>query len=143
MKGFPVLIFALGLLAAPTPGLCAELPLTDLRAGADEGAVLKDYGPPIEKSEFESKRQELWRYARGSVLFHEGRVISVIVAEAGPLPVQPPPAERSASSLGQNRVPVEEILGEIARQAGGAKSGPPAGVGQPVLIEPRRPPPER
>ena len=45
--------------------------------GMDYQQVLKVWGAPLEKQEYESKREDLWLYHRKEIRFKEGRVMEI------------------------------------------------------------------
>jgi hypothetical protein len=55
------------------PAFAADSPA--LQAGISMGEVLVRWGAPVERIEKESSRGELWVYPKGTVAFHQGKVV--------------------------------------------------------------------
>ncbi|MDC0358012.1 hypothetical protein OAO01_04280 [Oligoflexia bacterium] len=116
----------------------AEVDLSALEQGMHHSAVLKLLGPPTEKQEKETKREEVWKYEAAEVVFHEGKVISWATNNAE-LDAQlilktKKVASDSDAHVAQkdstDQVAVAEILSEIMREVpsqpavkGGRKKG--------------------
>lgn len=98
--------------------------------GIDKNEVLQRWGPPRERIEQETKRQEIWLYADQKVLLRNGRVASVIQQPSIPAVVdpleQPVPHAFIASSSSRTEevtdATVDEILAEL--QTYGSDSPP-------------------
>lgn len=81
-------------IAADRPRLEVGLPMSE---------VLARWGKPIERIEKESRRQEVWVYPNGEVIFREGAVIAV-PGGAGEL-VRSKPAAPDLQSSGRHAAP--------------------------------------
>jgi hypothetical protein len=106
--------------------------------------VLRLWGGPVEKQEFEAKREDLWLYSSKKVRFKEGKVISIMdlteAAVPAPTPVETAAKAKSAEARAANgpkdpnAAVIQDILSEIMK--GSAASGE-----EPNRQRPQAPPP--
>ena len=122
MRRIPLIIFFLSLfLCAGTPQ--AEVPRPKLELHMGYADVLTRWGPPVEKREFESKREDLWLYGEEKVIFRNGKVIAWSDAPSSPSKRMAAQAEKKLrldkSSKGRDledskkEQAVEEILEDL------------------------------
>ena len=116
-----------------------------LEDGMPVAEVLKRWGPPKERIERESKRQDLWRYANSEVLFENGKVKSWDGAisrardtELTVTEVTAPVQVRAARPMKDETV--KEILNELQGYGGASSpsspSGPEMGMSQGGALRP-------
>ncbi len=136
--------------ALPSPRVLAAAKFPPLQAGMAFHEVVYLWGSPAEKSERETKREDLWRYPQGEVLFREGVVVSwkaqmlsTELLEAKMRPVTPP----KRNSLESEQF--DELLNEIMRELPDEPAGPgsgnsattPPGPSNPAAVAGLAPPP--
>lgn len=98
----------------------AEVPLTRITKGATNKDVITLIGAPLEQIEKEIKRQTVWVYPSGSIVFSQGKAISVytngntqdLFSNEYRKSIEPvkPVNNQNISN------PVEDILSEILRE---------------------------
>ena len=54
----------------------AKVPNPPLMTGMGTEEVVKSWGPPQEKIERETKREEIWRYPEGDLIFRQGHLVN-------------------------------------------------------------------
>lgn len=97
----------------------AEQDPSELSEGMTRNEVLKLWGPPVEKLEYEAKREDLWVYKETEVRFREGKVKWAKYREGSPFAKQQEEdqmvADREWDRLpgDSNTIAVEDILSEI------------------------------
>lgn len=113
--------------SAPLIGVAQETrePSAQLRQGMSFYDVLKAWGPPREKKESEAKREEVWQYESGKVIFQDGKAVAwTTKAPGGELAAVPLSDQvntpTASTDNGTKRKVVEEILGEIMATPGEA-----------------------
>ena len=122
-----------------TQSAIAQGNLARIRHGATTKEVQTLMGDPVDRIEREIKREQLWIYASGSVVFIKGKASSVYLGEASDdiLSVQYQDALAAAKPVAQAAPvsPVEDIISEILREvpseAGdGVATGPALAPGE-------------
>jgi hypothetical protein len=116
-------------------GASAQGNLARVRQGATTKEVQAFMGDPIDRIEREIKREQLWIYSSGSVVFIKGKAASVYLAGESDdilslkyqdtIAAAKPPVPAAPAS------PVENIISEILREV--PSEGGEAGQGVPAL----------
>lgn len=128
-------------------GAVAEGKIPSLDRGMGYLDVIKAWGPPTEKQQFETKRRDIWYFPYGKVSFFEGRVKdwALSAPSRGKVTTAALNTNRSGSrgmtgsdSLDSDPALVEEILEEIMREAPSAddKPGAPGVPPPPIGVAP-------
>ncbi len=120
----PPALFAMLLFAVvnATP-LLAEKKLPNLEGGQSYADVLKKWGAPLSKDEFETARKEIWWYEDAKVEFREGVVRSWKIGIKDKIDLAAAQRAKSAEALTQTQndsVDVEGLLSEIMQEPGDA-----------------------
>lgn len=133
------LIFHGILMILLTQSAIAQGNLARIRHGATTKEVQTLMGDPVDRIEREIKREQLWIYPSGSVVFIKGRATSVFLGEANDdiLSVQYQEAVAAAKPAvpAAPASPVEDIISEILREVPsevgeGAPAGPALAPGE-------------
>jgi len=151
--------FALLLIAALTCGLgfrglavrelYAERRLPMLELGMTHAELIKLWGAPEEKIEYETKREELWNYSVGAVRFRAGKVVwwkqgqqvydaahRHTTGDERDLIAAAADKQGTGTGTGED-VEVEEILNEIMKEvpAKGSSAAKPKAVDKNANVE--------
>jgi hypothetical protein len=115
----------------------AEGDLTRVTYGSETKHVIALIGEPTEKIEREAKREVVWYYPTGSIVFSKGRAKSVFIDGISQdrfsqeyLRLTQPAKPDNSKGLNS---PVEDILSEILREVpseGGAETASPSAPGE-------------
>lgn len=116
-----------------------------LESGMRAGEVIRSWGPPREKIEYETRRAEYWRYADGGVLFSQGKVVKW--NRDGVVPAEKVAADKAAalaqaSAKADKESPaVEEILSELLEASTSSSATATTTAAVPPGMPPVGPPP--
>ncbi len=131
-----------------TGALSAQSRKVPLELGMNQYQVLSNWGAPIDKSERESARTEVWSYQSGDVVFHEGVVIKAPMIYNNPevdtsqkrsdlkpklaptptsIPVKPPTRELNSAER-------DTVMMEVLRSVPSEPDNP-AAAGAPKAVE--------
>jgi hypothetical protein len=95
-----------------------EPSIVDLRLDMSPSELIAVWGAPLQKTEQEAKRQEIWEYPEYSITFKEGK-LSDITNKFGQSALKPVEVEENIDDLPEpiepeeKVYPVEDILNEI------------------------------
>lgn len=110
-------------LPAPLWGAVPDRKVSGLSDGMTYTEVLKSWGPAGSKTQFESKREQVWHYGSVKVIFREGQVVNWDSRAAGLLKAEIMPAAPVAALQAEHSPEAEALLNEILREIPSEEDG--------------------